>query len=132
MADYKYWVRQADTDVWCPVTERMEVVTGLNVMASQPPEGTAVGSFFEDAEGLHLEIDAEHLWRFVPMLPVKSSDLAAVGWYNDVLWVKFQNGGVYEYRGVPQGRAQDLLQAPSKGKHFHQHIKGKFSYIKRA
>ncbi len=36
------------------------------------------------------------------MVPVISSDLAAVGFEGGVLHIQFHSGGLYEYSGVPE------------------------------
>ncbi len=62
--------------------------------------------------------------------PVESSNVAAVGYDVDeaVLEVTFHSGGVYRYYGVQESVFQRFLHASSKGKFFHQNIKGKYSW----
>lgn len=62
------------------------------------------------------------------MIPVSSSDLAAVGYAGTTLWISFHSGGLYEYSGVPQSVYESLMNAPSKGKYFHAYIKRSYPY----
>jgi hypothetical protein len=64
--------------------------------------------------------------------PVRSSSIKAVGYNpaNATLEVEFLDGDVYRYFMVPASVAQELLAAPSLGKHFVQHIKPRFSWEK--
>lgn len=67
----------------------------------------------------------------VEMVPVVSSNVAAVGYDEDhrILQVRFHNGTVYEYLGVPATLYRALLDAPSKGSFINDHIKnGPYSY----
>ncbi len=59
-------------------------------------------------------------------IPVKSSNLKAVGYESEIMEVEFLNGSVYEYSEVSQEKYDDLMSAPSKGKYYNQHIKGEF------
>lgn len=62
------------------------------------------------------------------MIPVASSDLAAVGYAGTTLCIAFHSGGVYEYSGVPQSVYEALMNAGSKGKYFHAYIKRAYPY----
>lgn len=44
-----------------------------------------------------------------------------------VLHIEFKGGSVYEYSGVPFGEAARLTTAPSVGRYFAEHIKGKYN-----
>ena len=61
---------------------------------------------------------------------VSSSNLASVGYdaENMILEVEFRNGSVYRYSGVPFGIYTDLLNARSKGRYFHDHIRERYRY----
>lgn len=63
-------------------------------------------------------------------LPVDSSNLASVGFYNDrnVLEIEFRNGRVYQYSDVPEHIFQEILKAESKGQYFNQLIRDRFVY----
>ncbi len=45
-----------------------------------------------------------------------------------VLELQFRNGAVYQYFLVPRPVYRDLLRAPSKGRYFHQNIRGRYPY----
>jgi hypothetical protein len=67
------------------------------------------------------------------MKKVESSNVEAIGWEDDVLYVKFKKGGTYQYSGVPKLLWQAFKTADSKGKFFHQKIRPqqhKFEYKK--
>jgi hypothetical protein len=50
------------------------------------------------------------------MKPVQSSNIAAIGWEEDNLTVRFRDGKEYQYPGVTEKQYADLMAAPSKGK----------------
>ena len=58
------------------------------------------------------------------MIPVQSTNVNSVGHDGQNLFVKFNNGSIYTYSGVPASVFQELLNAPSKGKFLHYRIKG--------
>jgi len=66
----------------------------------------------------------------VDLIPVVSSNVAAIGWQQNQLFVKFNNGGEYKYSNVPERVFHDMLAADSKGQFLYEHIKGKFPYTK--
>lgn len=57
-----------------------------------------------------------------------SSNIVSVGYDSELseLRVKFSNGGVYAYEGVPQETYEKLMLAQSKGAHLAKHIKNGF------
>lgn len=55
--------------------------------------------------------------------PVRSSNIASVGYENGTLEIAFVDGGVYQYFNVPEHVYQSLMSAASKGRYFHDHIK---------
>ena len=59
-----------------------------------------------------------------------STQIAAHGYdpVSHTLAVRFHNGGVYHYAGVPQEAADRFSKAESLGKHLGAHIKGKFAH----
>lgn len=63
---------------------------------------------------------------------VSSSNIRSIGYDEDsqTLEVEFNNGGVYEYLGVPPSEHDALMQAPSVGSYLHTHIKGKYPHRK--
>lgn len=64
----------------------------------------------------------------VKMLPVKSSNIAALG-YDPVakeLHVKFLSGATHAYADVPATTYTAFLNSPSLGSHFSKHIREEF------
>jgi hypothetical protein len=68
----------------------------------------------------------------IPRQPVQSSDIAGVGYdaASQTLEIEFHATGVYRYFSVPPAVFDSLLNTPSPGKFFLQHIKGKFAWEK--
>lgn len=75
------------------------------------------------------------------LLPVKSSDIEAIGYEirilktigyksHDHLLIKFNSGGLYAYLDVPKAKFELMLKADSKGKFFNTEIKNKFKDVK--
>ena len=62
----------------------------------------------------------------MPMIPVGSSNVAAVGYDCGILTVRFHNGYVYEYSGVSEAVFREFLAAPSKGRFVHHRLKNKY------
>ena len=60
--------------------------------------------------------------------PVTSSNLRSVGYdvTASLLEIEFRDGGVYQYRNVPESIYQNLMSAGSKGTYFNDHIKGRY------
>jgi hypothetical protein len=54
---------------------------------------------------------------------VDSESIASVGYEDDVLEVRFRNGGIYRYFGVPEDVHYDLMTAGSKGRFFNREIR---------
>lgn len=50
------------------------------------------------------------------LIPVESSNIAAIGHDGADMYVQFKNGGLYCYEGVPHEDYLDLMAAESKGK----------------
>ena len=55
--------------------------------------------------------------------PVRSSNIASVGYENGTLEIAFVGGGVYQYFNVPEHVYQGMMSAASKGSYFHDYIK---------
>ena len=60
-------------------------------------------------------------------VPVDSSSIDSVGYEDEVLEIRFNNGGLYRYFGVPPEVCLDLLKANSKGRFFNRYIRGVYS-----
>ena len=65
------------------------------------------------------------------LTPVQSSNLEAVGYNDFTLTVKFKNGSIYDYAGVPQAVAGELLTAVSIGAAFNAIIRGRYAAERR-
>lgn len=59
-------------------------------------------------------------------VPVESSVIAEIGYEDEVMEVRFNNGGLYRYFNVPPQVCLDLLKAGSKGRFFNRHIRGSY------
>jgi hypothetical protein len=71
----------------------------------------------------------------IPMQPVQSSQIAAIGHDagSGTLRVQFHgSGATYDYDGVTPGTFAAFQQSESKGKFFGAHVKGKFTYRRLA
>lgn len=64
------------------------------------------------------------------MVPVSSSNLAAVGYEGSTLYIQFHTGGFYRYFDVPPSVYEGLMKAPSHGRFFLAHIKNVYKYQK--
>lgn len=58
---------------------------------------------------------------------VVSTSVAEIGYEpeKEILEVKFNNGSLYQYTGVPYGDFELLMKAESHGKYLNEHIKSK-------
>jgi len=59
----------------------------------------------------------------VHMQPVSSSNIAAIGWAEDILYVEFKGGRRYTYDGVPETEYNNLMNAASQGSYLNAVIK---------
>ena len=58
------------------------------------------------------------------MIPItNSSQIAAIGWQDETLHIRFIRGETYSYANVRNSLFQELLNAPSIGKVFQARIK---------
>lgn len=62
--------------------------------------------------------------------PVGSSSLASVGYEDEVLEVRFRNGGLYRYFEVPEDVYCELMEAGSIGRFFNQRIRGRYEGVR--
>lgn len=62
--------------------------------------------------------------------PVASSAIESVGYDEEdaILEVEFRHGGVYEYFDVPEEVYRDLLTADSRGRYYHDNVRGEYDY----
>jgi len=66
----------------------------------------------------------------VEMIPVSSSNVAAVGYDADnlIVHVQFLSGTEYIYKGVSQPEFNGLVNAPSVGSYLHRNYKNVYPY----
>jgi len=57
-------------------------------------------------------------------MPVKSTVIAEVGYEDEVMEIRFNNGGIYRYFNISPEVCLNLLRADSKGRFFNQEIRG--------
>lgn len=62
------------------------------------------------------------------MIPVSSSNLAAVGYEAGTLRILFNSGSIYDYYGVPESVYNGLMRASSKGNYHADFIKNSYQY----
>jgi len=64
------------------------------------------------------------------MIPVNSSNVAAIGYDDDEdeLWVEYTWGGTYRYFGVSKQRFIALMSAMSKGQYINRVISKQYLY----
>lgn len=64
---------------------------------------------------------------------VESSGIAAIGYApaHNVLEIEFATGEVYRYYAVPAETFEEIMNAPSKGRLFHERIRGHYPHEKR-
>ena len=64
------------------------------------------------------------------MIPVSSSNIAAIGYDNSSqdVYVRFLNGSLYVYRGVPEFLFEEFKTAPSHGSFLHRNFKNVYPY----
>jgi len=66
----------------------------------------------------------------IDMTPVKSSNIASVGYKDGKMQVQFKGGGLYSYNNVPESVFSDMKAAGSVGKYFHAKVKGVYPFTK--
>lgn len=64
------------------------------------------------------------------MNQVSSSNIDSIGYdeQNQEVYVRFLNGSLYVYRGVPEFEYQNLIAAPSHGSYLHRNFKNVYPY----
>lgn len=60
--------------------------------------------------------------------PVASSSIRSVGYDDGVLEIEFHHGGVYQYFDVPGEVYRGVLEAGSRGRYFHDEIRGQYDF----
>lgn len=64
------------------------------------------------------------------MITVSSSNIESIGYdeQNQQVYVRFLNGSLYVYKGVPAYEFKNLLDAPSLGSFLHRNYKNVYPY----
>ncbi|MCK0126814.1 KTSC domain-containing protein [Gelidibacter sp. F2691] len=64
------------------------------------------------------------------MTPVSSSNIESIGYneQNEQVYVRFLNGSLYVYKGVPLHEFENLRDAPSLGSYLHRNYKNVYPY----
>lgn len=64
------------------------------------------------------------------MTQVSSSNIDSIGYdeQNQQVYVRFLNGSLYIYKGVPQHEFQNLSEAPSIGSYLNRNFKNTYPY----
>ena len=62
---------------------------------------------------------------------VESSNIDAIAYEDGVLHVWFKGGNHYTYDGVTEETFNQFLNSTSKGRFFHTHIRGHYSYERK-
>lgn len=70
--------------------------------------------------------------RTITMVPVESGAITAIGYDLDgkMLDIQFKSGETHRHEGVPPQEADAMHAAESKGKYYHQNIRGKYTSSK--
>lgn len=68
--------------------------------------------------------------NYPEMYLVSSSNVAALGYdqENQIMYVRFQNGTLYSYSGVPEYEFEALKNAPSIGSYLNRNFKNIYPY----
>jgi len=64
------------------------------------------------------------------LTPVQSSNIAAIGYKDEVLTVRFNNGATYTYDGVNETLGKEIFEAESVGKYFNSFIRSSFKGVR--
>lgn len=64
------------------------------------------------------------------LTPVSSSNIDSIGYdeQNQEVYVRFLNGSLYVYKGVPPHEYENLMQAPSHGSYLNRSFKNVYPY----
>lgn len=62
--------------------------------------------------------------------PVTSSNIASMGYDDGTMEVEFNNGGVYQYKDVPESIYNQCFNASSVGAFFAANIKNNYEWEK--
>ena len=64
------------------------------------------------------------------MINVSSSNIESIGYeeQDETVYVRFLNGSLYIYKGVPLHEFENLRDAPSLGSYLHRNYKNVYPY----
>lgn len=64
------------------------------------------------------------------MIPISSSNIESIGYdeANEQVYVRFLNGSLYVYKGVPLHEFENLRDALSLGSYLHRNYKNVYPY----
>ena len=64
------------------------------------------------------------------MMPVESSNVHSIGYdeSSETVYVRFLNGSLYIYKGVPNWEFKNFRNAPSIGSYLHRNFKNVYPY----
>lgn len=64
------------------------------------------------------------------MIQVSSSNIESIGYdeQGQLVYVRFLNGSLYTYKGVPLHEFENLRDAPSLGSYLHRNYKNVYPY----
>ena len=64
------------------------------------------------------------------MIPVSSSNVSEIGYdiASQTVYVRYLNGSLYIYKGVPEPDFEGLKNAPSVGSYLHRNYKNVYPY----
>lgn len=62
------------------------------------------------------------------MTQVSSSNIDSIGYNEQGVYVRFLNGSLYVYKGVPEHEFQNLMEAPSHGSYLNRNFKNVYPY----
>jgi hypothetical protein len=64
------------------------------------------------------------------MIQISSSNIESIGYddQNQQVFVRFLNGSLYVYKGVPLHEFENLQNAPSLGSYLHRNYKNVYPY----
>jgi KTSC domain len=131
-AEFEYWANDLPS---CPDWERskdLELVThSMTLTCAQwraladaiASQGLA-DALPEDLRPVSAPEDSGE----IAMIPVDSSNIAAIGYRGGVCQVDFHSGSRYQYFEVPEWVYQEFLEAGSKGRYLNQVFKGDYSF----
>jgi hypothetical protein len=75
-----------------------------------------------------IQLGGDIIMAIPKMIPVSSSNVESVGYEAETVYVRFLNGSLYIYKGVPEFEYENLKNAPSVGSYLHRNFKNVYPY----